>query len=234
MALPARPATPRSAFAARNDLAESEDGGTGPEPRAASRSESVAPRLGINLRRLRCRRGLSLERLARRSGVSRAMLSQIELGKSVPTINSLWKIARALEVTFAALIGPAIENTPVVLRSSSGRFLTNKSGTFSSRPLFPLEKRHRAEFYELRIAAGCEESSQPHTAGTVENLVVASGAVEMTVDGSTYSLGGGDAIYFNAEAPHVYRNVGTSEAVLYLVMTYHEEVMDPALSILER
>ena len=32
------------------------------------------------------------------------MLGQIELGKSTPTINVLWKIARALDVTFASLI----------------------------------------------------------------------------------------------------------------------------------
>jgi DNA-binding XRE family transcriptional regulator len=56
----------------------------------------LAPVVGGNLRRLRTRRGLSLERLAQISGVSRAMLGQIELGQSAPTINVLWKIARAL------------------------------------------------------------------------------------------------------------------------------------------
>ena len=39
-----------------------------------------------NLKRVRRSRGYSLERLANLSGVSRAMLSQIELGRSVPTI----------------------------------------------------------------------------------------------------------------------------------------------------
>ena len=48
-----------------------------------------APAVGANLRRLRIKRGLSLERLARHSGVSRAMLSQIELGQSAPTITTV-------------------------------------------------------------------------------------------------------------------------------------------------
>ena len=54
----------------------------------------LTPVLGANLRRLRMRRGLSLEKLSQLSGVSRAMLGQIELGQSAPTVNVLWKIAR--------------------------------------------------------------------------------------------------------------------------------------------
>ncbi|MEP7126331.1 MAG: helix-turn-helix transcriptional regulator, partial [Byssovorax sp.] len=53
-------------------------------------SSDLTPVVGANLRRLRAKRGLSLERLARASGVSRAMLGQIELGQSTPTINVLW------------------------------------------------------------------------------------------------------------------------------------------------
>ena len=62
------------------------------DPGIAS-EEDLAHVLGRNLRRLRTRQGLSLERLAKVSGVSRAMLGQIELGRSVPTIGLLWKVA---------------------------------------------------------------------------------------------------------------------------------------------
>jgi quercetin dioxygenase-like cupin family protein len=34
----------------------------------------------------------------------------------------------------------------------------------------------------------------------------------------------GDAIVFEADVPHSYRNVDPSEAVLYLMMTYIERV----------
>src|SRR5579871_1235604 len=70
----------------------------------AEGSADLAPVVGRNLRKLRTQRGLSLERLAKGSGVSRAMLGQIELGQSAPTINVLWKIARALGIPFSALI----------------------------------------------------------------------------------------------------------------------------------
>ena len=73
-------------------------------PAPAPAKGDLTPVVGANLRKLRVKRGLSLERLAQASGVSRAMLSQIELGRSTPTINVVWRIARALEVPFSALI----------------------------------------------------------------------------------------------------------------------------------
>ncbi len=54
----------------------------------------------------------------------------------------------------------------------------------------------------------------------MENLVVASGEIEMQVGGECHALGTGDAIRFEADVPHEYRNPGRREAVLYLVMTY--------------
>jgi len=195
----------------------SEDGAQG---QSGTATESLAPVVGANLRRLRSRRGLSLARLARHAGVSRAMLSQIELGRSAPTINSLWKVARALHVTFAALVAPRSDATSVVLRAGEGSLLTNHKGTFTARPLFPLGEPRHAEFYEVRLRSRGEETAVPHPPGTVENLVIATGAVEIDIDGAQHRLAAGDAILFGADVIHTYRNVGTGEALMYLVMTY--------------
>src|SRR5579859_5290767 len=78
----------------------------------------LAPVVGRNLRKLRTQRGLSLERLSKASGVSRAMLGQVELGQSAPTINVLWKIARALGIPFSALITSTGTSGTKVLRSA--------------------------------------------------------------------------------------------------------------------
>jgi transcriptional regulator with XRE-family HTH domain len=199
------------------------------EPRNEGRAASVplnlddedgVPAVGANLRRLRSKRGLSLQRLAARSGVSRAMLSQIELGRSAPTITLLWKVARALNVPFSALTSPRDVGLAVVLPARDARLLTNQDGTFSTRALFPSEERHRAEFYEVRLKVNGEERAVPHPPGAIENLVVAGGAVEIEIEQTIHHLGAGDAILFSADIPHAYRNVGRTEAVMYLVMTY--------------
>src|SRR5215475_11842708 len=86
------------------------------EVAAPGASADLAPIVGKNLKRLRSKRGLSLEKLAQASGVSRAMLGQVELGQSAPTINVLWKIARALGVPFSALISSTGSNGTLVLK----------------------------------------------------------------------------------------------------------------------
>jgi quercetin dioxygenase-like cupin family protein len=112
----------------------------------------------------------------------------------------------------------------VVLRGESAKTLTSHDASFSSRALFPFDEPRRVEFYELRLAARSEEHADAHAPGTVENLVVSQGAVEIEVEGARQQLGQGDAIVFEADSPHVYRNPGDAEALMYLVMTYAETV----------
>ena len=193
-----------------------------PTKRAAGEDEAFLPAVGANLRRLRTRRGLSLERLARQSGVSRAMLSQVELGHSAPTINVLWKIARALGVTFSALVSLTPEAKPSLLRESAAKRLASQDGSFISRALFPFDKPRRVEFYELRLKPHALEEAEPHPPGTAENIVVSSGAVTITVGTAVHELSQGDAILFVADVAHAYHNRSDRDVLMYLVMTYPE------------
>ncbi len=192
--------------------------------RLAEAIGDLTPLVGTNLRRIRVRRGLSLERLAQASGVSRAMLSQVELGRSTPTINVVWRIARALEVPFSSLIAEDTSRGTSVLRRSEAKVLSSHDGTFTSRALFPFDKPRRVEFYELRLAPHGVEHADPHPPGTIENLAVAAGALELGVGERREVLTTGDAVVFQADVPHLYGNASDEEAVIYLVMTYPETV----------
>jgi transcriptional regulator with XRE-family HTH domain len=198
-----------------------------PEPRGAapdvpseSNNSPDAPDVGSALRQLRGERGLSLDKLAYESGVSRAMLSQIELGRSTPTITVLWRIARALGVPFSSLLGGPAPEEPLVFRASRAKVLKSADGSFSTRALFPLDRPHTAEFYELRLAPRGVEMADAHAPGTTENIVVTAGALEINLGGTTIDLRVGDATHFQADVPHEYRNSTGHETVAYLVMTY--------------
>jgi transcriptional regulator with XRE-family HTH domain len=193
-----------------------------PFPTPVPPDSDLTPSVGPNLRRLRVKRGLSLERLARVSGVSRAMLGQIELGHSTPTINLLWKISRGLEVPFSALVTAATVRAATVLRANGARLLTSTDGTFTSRALSPFPAGRGGEFYELRLAAGSIERAEAHAPGTTENLVLARGTAVIGVGKLRHELAQGDSIVFDADVPHSYENPGKDAAVMYLVMTYAE------------
>ncbi len=218
----------RRSYPTRGRAADGRRGRTTMESSEPTRG--AAPRadltsiLAANLRRLRTHRHLTLERLASSCGVSRAMLSQLELGRSTPSVNTLWKIAKAFDVPFSALLSDVERKGVHVLRAESAKVLSNAAGTFSSRALFPFDAPRRVELYELRAAPGGEERAEPHLPGTIENLVVCAGMLEVEADGVRHTLGPGDAVAFAGDGPHAYRNPSSAVAVAYLVMSYAEEL----------
>jgi transcriptional regulator with XRE-family HTH domain len=208
----------RAAGRVRTAAATSDNAGLPTAKDSGSLSDS--PDVGSALRSLRSARGLSLDKLAYESGVSRAMLSQIELGRSTPTITVLWRIARALGVPFSSLLGGPAPEEPLVFRASRAKLLKSADGSFSTRALFPLDRPHTAEFYELRLAPRGVELADAHAPGTTENLVVTAGALEVRLGSTSIDLRVGDATHFQADVPHEYRNPTGHETVAYLVMTY--------------
>ncbi|MBX5139504.1 helix-turn-helix transcriptional regulator [Rhizobium lentis] len=192
---------------------------------ARETADEITAQTGQNLRRIRTRRGYSLDRLAKIAGVSRAMLGQIETGKSSPTLTILSKIALALGIPCAALIAERGETPIVAVPRAKSKILASSDGRFQTRALFPFEGERKVEFYELKIAPHHTENADAHQHGTVENLVVAQGTVEIIAGRQApHILGEGDAVIFDADVPHLYRNMTGTEAILYLVTTYLEDV----------
>jgi len=187
-------------------------------------SEHIIGVVKENLRVLRHTRGLSLDKLASRCGVSRAMLSQIEQGKSTPTISVLWKIAGGLSVHFSELIKEKGAEGVQVLRSENTKVLFSNSKVFSSRALFPFAGNRKSEFYELVLKPGGIEVADPHQAGTTENIVVVAGKLRLRVGEQVVELEEKDSVFFRADVPHEYSNPTEKETLMYLVMNYTDDV----------
>lgn len=178
-----------------------------------------------NLKLIRHTKKLSLDKLATRCGVSRAMLSQIEQGKSTPTIAVLWKIANGLNVPFSDLLKESSVGDVQILKYENTKILYSNSKVFSSRALFPFTGSRKTEFYELILKPGGVEIAEPHQVGTTENIVVVTGKLRLRIQEKIYELEPKDSIYFRADVPHEYSNPSDQEALMYLVMTYPDEVV---------
>ena len=63
----------------------------------------ITERIGLKIKFERQKRDFSQENLALAAGLSRSALWKIETGKASPTIESLEKIARALNMEFSEL-----------------------------------------------------------------------------------------------------------------------------------
>ena len=152
------------------------------------------------------------------------MLCQVELGRSAPTVNVAWKIARALGVPLSALITDPEASRLTVIRAPIARMRTSgftpHESSFVSRALFPFDQARNIEFYELRLAPASKENVGPRPPGTTANLVVVVGTLGLAIGSDRVRLGPGDAVLFDADVPHEYRNDGNEPLLMYLVMTY--------------
>jgi rhodanese-related sulfurtransferase/transcriptional regulator with XRE-family HTH domain len=191
-----------------------------PEPAEKTFDPELDAVIGANVKELRSQRGLTLDLLAGLSGVGRQTLGQIELGRTVPSVATLWKIARAFDVPFSVLLARSGTPETRILRAANAKRLVSADGRFSSRALFPLDQKQQVELYELWLAAHSREDADAHAPGTRENLVITSGRLVLELRGERHELGKGDAIVFTADVPHSYVNPGSEECWMNLVMTY--------------
>jgi transcriptional regulator with XRE-family HTH domain len=200
----ARPARTRTNTAAGDDIGAAE----------------LANRVAEALKRFRRARQLSFDELSARSGVSRAALSQIEGGRTNPTLAVLWKIAVGLDVPFHELLGTNSDETVHVLRAGDAMPLRSADGRTESRLLSPGGASTNTDVYELRLTPRAIHKSDPHARGTTETLVVLTGALRLVVGTQTHELAVGDSVYFRADLAHSYENRSTRETRLLDVIHY--------------
>ncbi len=183
----------------------------------AKRTLSAA--LGRNLRLLRQKRGFSLERLSELSQVSRAMLSQIETGKSAPTINTVGLIAHALRVSISALLNGEAPPATLVKLQSVSTALASVEGSPTSRVIAAWRDLSGAEVHEISLAQGCSMSFAPSSEGIKKSLIVTTGTLRIEIDGEpAITLSEGDAVIFCASQNHALRALGSVEARALLVI----------------
>ena len=70
--------------------------------------KTVAERVASSLRRERERQKLSMNAVAAKAGLSQQMVSYVERGMRNPTLETLLRLAAALEVDLAAVIAEAL------------------------------------------------------------------------------------------------------------------------------
>src|SRR5215208_8421328 len=123
--------------------------------------DALADRIGRVIRAQRGARGMSLGDLARASGLSKTILARIESGAGNPSVETLWRVSRALRIPLGTLL--ADDRTPRVraIPHESGEELHAGSG-MSAWLLYVAGREHRSEIFELALAAGVESRSEPH------------------------------------------------------------------------
>ncbi|WP_210569072.1 helix-turn-helix domain-containing protein [Streptomyces sp. GESEQ-4] len=202
-------------------------------------SPAAAPPVGARIRQVRLERGMSLRSLAREIGVSASLVSQIETGKSQPSVSTLYAITTALGITVESLF-EARESVPHIAAGAAPGTVLHALAAFAADPgrrIGPLVTPGERETLELDSGVVWERLG--HVPGTdVDFLLVTyrpggsssgsgglmrhtgteygfltSGELVLTLGFDEYPLRPGDAVCFESTTPHRYRNDGEEPAV---------------------
>ncbi|MFT3801120.1 MAG: XRE family transcriptional regulator [Burkholderiaceae bacterium] len=173
--------------------------------------------LAGNLRRMRRDAELTSDQLAELSGVSRAMISKIERGVSVPTATVLGKLAAALRVSLSQLLGPPHRRAPSLMRLSEQSVFRDPETGFERRSISPVFEDGAVDLAFNVLPARRSVRFPAHHAGVEEHLVVQQGTLIVMLDETPFSVSAGDTLFYPSNCVHEFRNE-TDEPVSFLIV----------------
>ncbi|EKU48601.1 helix-turn-helix domain-containing protein [Staphylococcus massiliensis] len=174
-----------------------------------------------NIKKIRQKEQMSLDKVSRATGVSKTVLSQIEKGTSNPTISTLWKIANGLRVPLTLLTETEHDQIRCVTKDDIDP-IKSPDGSTVIYPYFPYDDREKFEMFVMTIQADSEMVSESHPKGSIESIIVNQGVLELSINDQTYVVQEHEAIRFECDVPHTYKNVGHTDVSLSAVIYYPE------------
>jgi transcriptional regulator with XRE-family HTH domain len=174
--------------------------------------------LGATIRERRQARSLTLVEVAARSDLSQPFLSQVETGRARPSMESLYRIARALGTTPQALFGAAHDasHEPTLVRHTEARTVRADDRTES---VCHLLLAGEAPFHVLEYDGLPSEFREPWVHEGYEATYVLSGTIEIDLAATVSRLEAGDLLSYPATIPHRLRAVGRRRARVLMIET---------------
>lgn len=189
--------------------------------------------LGERVRKLRNERNLTIAQLAEQSQLSSGLISQIERGRSNPSVRTLQRLRAALGVNLWAFLQPSesqaihsgtTSGSPYFIRRKADRLKMVRGKSRISEELLSPRSDDQMRFMMITIPPGVESADMLIGQGRKGGCVF-SGRARLTVDGETGELEPGDAFQFPADVPHKIANPYQEPVVLIWIMSF----LDPHL-----
>lgn len=186
--------------------------------------------IGARLRTLRTEHGFSIRALAERAEISSSVISEVERGKTEPSISTLKRLAAALGTSITYFFTTPSQVNGHVVRASARKKVSfqyhpdNDDGS-DQRPSiqargvhFEVASPDSSEVLEAiygRYEQGASTGDELYTHEGEEWGMVLSGRFKVTLADEVHFLDPGDSIWFHSNIPHKIENVasGVSEYI---------------------
>jgi transcriptional regulator with XRE-family HTH domain len=204
------------------------------------RSPADGNGLGSRLREERLRQSIGVRELSRRLKISASMVSQIETGRVMPSVNTLYSITTALGITIDVLFESSDETAShraepssavdgLVQRAGDRRQLSMASGV--TWELLTKAPDAEVEFIFATYNVGSESAPEGGLMrhGGRELGYVTKGRLGVTVGFETYELEAGDSIAFDSTVPHRLFNLDPAAptCAVWFVVGRRDDLREP-------
>ncbi|WP_307867073.1 XRE family transcriptional regulator [Variovorax sp. E3] len=181
-----------------------------------------ASRIGEQVRALRMAAGRSGGDLACASGVSRSMLSRIEHGLVSPSVETLERIARGLDVPVSRFFGDQARRTDFCHVPAGHGLVVERVGAVAGYRYELLGHSLSGNLFIEPYLVTLLPEAQPYVTFQhpgLKLIYLLSGSVRYRYGSRVVSAGAGDSLLFDATALHGIEAIG-EEAVSYLSVVF--------------
>jgi len=167
--------------------------------------------IGRRIKKVREEKHLTLKNVEAKAGISATHISEIERGKTSPTVGALMRIAEALGKDPAYFIEDEelADVSFVALEDREKEELKRAPGYIERLTRSIPSGRINAQLINLSPAES--DDIQTHSHEGDEAAVVLNGTIRFKVGNKVYELSEGDSIYFKAEEEHGYGNASSTD-----------------------
>ncbi|MBE0599035.1 MAG: helix-turn-helix transcriptional regulator [Desulfuromonadales bacterium] len=170
--------------------------------------------VGKKLKAIRLKNDLTIQELAGKSKVSSNMISRIERGLTIPSVEILMKLAGVFDKSINYFVEEVV-TTHEIVHSSPGARDTNvyedernmHTESFTSG----LRDPQFTSFF-CTVPKGGRSGQQNMYHPGDELIVVLEGKMQVVIAGETYMLAKGDSLSFKSHLPHRWENIGDQDA----------------------
>ena len=172
--------------------------------------------LGQKIRHMRQVRGLTAVALAKHARVTSGFISQLEYSQTVPSLQTLERVAAALDVSLMYFF---LEESrqPQVMRQRQRQLIHEGDDGSRLWLLSPLPPQH-LELALLELPRGAVSWSTVRSHEGQQCHLVLQGTVRADYANHTYRLEEGDSIRWDATTPYRLENIGDNDVRILIAM----------------
>lgn len=205
-----------------------------------------AETVGARLREARTQHKLSLRSVAQALGVSASLISQVETGKTQPSVSTLYALATHLGLSLDDLLGVVPPANGRAAQAQPVRSTHSKIQRAADNPVLEMENGVRWE----RLASGVDQTAdallvtyEPGASSSiegklmrhygVESAYILEGELTLQLEFDVHVLGPGDSLQFDSVLPHLYSNKGSTIAkgVWFVIGRRRPEELPPVAGL---